>query len=150
MDLKQIKELMNLMGETGTSRLAIKQGDLEIELEREVRGSVSYPEGGNNPMKTELDQHRVNASPSHRESVKDIEGIFVTSPMVGTFYTAPTPDEAPYINEGESVKEGQVLCIIEAMKVMNEVKAEKAGTVKKVLIENGHPVEFGTKLFELA
>jgi len=148
-DLKLIRELMNLMGATGTKRLAIKQGEFEIELEREMRGSASLPEAASNPMKSELDQHLAQASPSHLESVKEVEGIYVTSPMVGTFYTAQSPDDDPFVSEGDSVKKGDLICIIEAMKVMNEVKAEEDGTIKQVLVENGHPVEFGTKLFEI-
>jgi len=146
-DLKLIRELMNLMEATETKRLAIKQGEFEIELEREIRGSATVSES--NPMKSELDYHRAQASPSHLESVKEVEGIYVTSPMVGTFYTASSPDAPPFVQEGDTVQKGDVICIIEAMKVMNEVKAEKDGTVTQVLVENGHPVEFGTKLFQL-
>jgi len=149
-DLKLIRELMNMMGVTGTKRLAIKQGEFEIELEREMRGSGHAESAeSDNPMKSELDQHRAQVSPSHLDSVKEVEGIYVTSPMVGTFYTAPSPDDPPFVNEGDAVQKGDVICIIEAMKVMNEVKAEESGTITKVMIENGHPVEFGTKLFEI-
>jgi acetyl-CoA carboxylase biotin carboxyl carrier protein len=156
-DLKQIKELMNLMGRTGTSRLAIKQGEFEIELERQGKGrpatEVEYL--GDNPMKSELEQHRVHASPSKGNLEEagpgeDLSVTFATSPMVGTFYRAPSPDDAPFVEVGDKVAEGDVICIIEAMKVMNEVKSDATGTVKKILVENGHPVEFGTKLFEIS
>jgi len=141
---------MNMMGVTGTRRLAIKQGEFEIELEREMRGAAPTESAeSNNPMKGELDQHRAQASPSHLDSVEEVEGIYVTSPMVGTFYRAPSPEDPPYVNEGDAVQEGDVIGIIEAMKVMNEIKADKPGTINKVFVENGHPVEFGTKLFEI-
>lgn len=77
------------------------------------------------------------------------EGKFVTAPMVGTLYTAASPEDAPFVKAGDRVEENTVVCIIEAMKVMNEVKAGISGTVAEVCIENGHPVEFGTKLFRI-
>ncbi len=155
MDLKQIRELMNLMGKTGTRRLAIKQGEFEIELEREFRGSASFQDVENesdNPMKTELDQHRAHVSPSKSEEttlVKELEGSYVTSPMVGTFYISPSADDPPFVKVGDQVKAGDVVCIIEAMKVMNEVKAETSGKLERILVKNGDPVEFKSKLFEL-
>lgn len=157
MDLKQIKELMNLMGKTATKRLSIKQGEFEIELEREGKGRPSFEVEymGDNPMKSELEQHRAHASPSKagaedRDVQEDLETAFVTSPMVGTFYRSASPEDSPFVQVGDKVKEGDVLCIIEAMKVMNEVKSDVAGTVKQILADNGHPVEFGTKLFEIS
>lgn len=157
MDLKQIKELMNLMGKTGTKRLSIKQGEFEIELEREGKGRPTFELEymGDNPMKSELEQHRVNASPSkshieESEIKEELDSTFATSPMVGTFYRSPSPDDSSFVEVGDNIQEGDVICIIEAMKVMNEVKADTSGTVKQILIENGHPVEFGTKLFEIS
>lgn len=152
MELKKIQELINLMEQTDTKRLAIKQGEFEIELERESKRDQPNLHGtpvAINPMREELDQHRAQASPSHQEDEPDRQGQYVASPMVGTYYSSPTPDDPPFVSEGDVVKKGDVLCIVEAMKVMNEVKAEVEGTVAKILIENGHPVEFGTRLFEI-
>ncbi len=152
MELKKIQELINLMQQTDTKRLAIKQGEFEIELEREPkRDHFTHhgTPGAINPMREELDQHRAQASPSHREDEPDRQGQYVASPMVGTYYSSSSPDDPPFVSEGDTVKKGDVLCIVEAMKVMNEVKAEVEGTVSKILIENGHPVEFGTRLFEI-
>ena len=80
---------------------------------------------------------------------EELEGDFVTSPMVGTFYVTPAPDEPALVKSGDKVEPNTVVCIIEAMKVMNEVKAGMTGTIVDVLVENGHPVEFGTKLFRI-
>ena len=77
------------------------------------------------------------------------EGNFVSSPMVGTFYSSPSPDVSSFVKIGDTINEGDVVCIIEAMKVMNEVKAEASGTIADILVEDGHPVEFGTKLFRV-
>jgi acetyl-CoA carboxylase biotin carboxyl carrier protein len=76
-------------------------------------------------------------------------GPVIKSPMVGTFYRAPSPTSPPFVNAGDVVKEGQTLCLIEAMKLMNEIKAERAGKITKIMVENGHPVEFDQVLFEL-
>ena len=78
------------------------------------------------------------------------EGTFVTSPMVGTFYASAGPDEPPFINVGDKITKDTVVCIVEAMKVMNEVKAGQEGVVAEMLVDSGHPVEFGTKLFKIS
>lgn len=78
------------------------------------------------------------------------DGHVVTSPFVGTFYRSPTPDSDPYVNEGQRVEKGQVLCIVEAMKLMNEIEADKAGVIAGVLVQNGQPVEYGQPLFRIA
>lgn len=145
MDLEQIEKLMLMMREVGASRLAIKHGEFEIEMEMgggQQRASA-------NPMRQEVETHRAHASPVHFADVpKETEaGALISSPMVGTFYAAPAPDQPPFAKVGSRVEKGDVVCIIEAMKVMNEVKAEVSGTVAKVFVETGHPVEFGTKLF---
>lgn len=136
MNLKEIKELVQLMEKMGISRLAMKEGDREIELEREVASTKI-----DNPMIQELVTHRQTASPKKMN--------LVTSPMVGTCYLSSGPD-APFFKKiGDSVKVGDILCIVEAMKVMNEIKAVTAGMLKRVCVENASPVEFGTPLFEI-
>lgn len=146
MDLEQIEKLMLMMRDIGTRRLSIKHGEFELELEM---GSVSQSSPSVNPMKAEVEHHRHSVSPVHfAEAPAEAEnGLAITSPMVGTFYSSPAPDQPPFLKVGSEVKKGDVVCIIEAMKVMNEVKAEVSGVVSKVFVESGHPVEFGTKLF---
>jgi len=150
-DIESVKELIAYLETTKAKRLRVKQEHFEVEIELQdngVRRVVQNPALQDNPMEEELVEHRQSAAPFKTSKENEEEsGAYITSPMVGTFYSAPSPDDPPYVNVGDTVKEGDVVCIIEAMKVMNEVKAEKSGTIKKVLVENGHPVEFGTKLF---
>ncbi|QLH35463.1 MAG: acetyl-CoA carboxylase biotin carboxyl carrier protein [Parachlamydiaceae bacterium] len=86
---------------------------------------------------------------SPNESKEDSNAVYITSPMVGTFYTTPSPDDPAFVKVGDKVDKNTVVCIVEAMKVMNEIKSGVAGTVAEILVENGHPVEFGTKLFRI-
>jgi len=173
MELKHIKELMAVMQRTGTKRLVIKREDVEIELEREDRNAkvvehaIDYSE--DNPLRQEIAIHRANlllsragefpGSPSNPQKTIEASsaastnapetGSFVTSPMVGTYYSTPSPEDPHFVKVGDRVEKDTVVCIIEAMKVMNEVKAGISGTVAEILVENAHPVEFGTKLLRI-
>lgn len=152
MNLKEIKELMRSMGQTGISRLSIKQGEFELELEKAgVHSSHPLPSHhghDENPLRSDIEQHRANISLSKQEhpAIKE-EGETIYSPMVGTFFRSASPDKPPFVKEGDSVEKGSVLCIIEAMKVMNEIKADKSGLIRRIFVEDGRPVEFGTELF---
>jgi acetyl-CoA carboxylase biotin carboxyl carrier protein len=158
-ELKQIKELMAAMEKMGVKRLRLKEKEkyeLELELKDENAPHPSMP-----PFYVHPEAHRfpTTSAHPHREPVveapraetraEEKNGKYITSPMVGTFYAAPNPESPPFVKAGDTIKEGMVVCIIEAMKVMNEIKADKSGTVVKIHAENGHPVEFGTKLFEI-
>jgi acetyl-CoA carboxylase biotin carboxyl carrier protein len=165
-ELKQIKELMSAMGRTGMRRLSLKKVDFELVLEKEDNESFksldSMLETDDYPLKHEavsranaaLSRGKELTSPlgsaevSHNEK-ESSHGSYITSPMVGTFYSSPSPDDPPFVKAGDKVEKGTVVCIIEAMKVMNEVKAPASGVVAEALIESGHPVEFGTKLFKI-
>lgn len=164
MELKQIKELVAIMEKAGIRRLVIREkSGAEIELEREgeqpqiqLPAGPSYPFYAGAPLQSkETETHQAKAvakhsgSGSESASSKKEEGKSVLSPMVGTFYASASPDDPAYVKVGDRVDENTVLCIIEAMKVMNEVKAGMSGTVAEVLVENAHPVEFGTKLFRI-
>lgn len=151
---------MAAMGRTGTKRLSIKKEGFEIEIERDDYGSLKVPESlyetsEESFNKTDDALRRANMSASTLTvsqtlaPKEDSNGIFVTSPMVGTFYLTPSPDDAPFVKVGDKVDKTTVACIIEAMKVMNEVKAGVTGTIAEILVENGQPVEFGTKLFRI-
>lgn len=166
-ELKQIKELMAAMGRTGTKRLTLKKENFELVIEREeqagghfIEPSLEFAEETfkQPPTWSRTDQAlsrgsempaRPAASPITTEVSKDINSVYVNSPMVGTFYIAPTPEDPPFVKVGDRVDKNSVVCIIEAMKVMNEIKANVAGTVAEVLAETGQPVEFGTKLFRI-
>lgn len=161
MDLKQIKELMSAMERAGIKKMTLKQkGGDEIHLEREEEPSPSIP----HPMATFYPQvyahppvrHEGELTPRPPVPGKPEEipsesksGQFVCAPLVGTFYSANSPDDPPFVKVGDQVNENTVVCIVEAMKVMNEVKAGMKGTIAEVFIENAHPVEFGTKLFRI-
>lgn len=160
MEVKQINQLMLAMGRYGVKRLVIKREGFEIELEREEKGlSRSFgpldPLNDNldeNPMRGDFEKHHSTSVVSAAikvESEKDETSLFITSPMVGTFYQTPSPNDPIFVKPGDRIEKNTVVCIIEAMKVMNEVKAGVAGIVAEVLIDNAHPVEFGTKLFRV-
>ena len=145
MDVNQIKELIALMRESGTTRLSIRDGEFSLELEmNSVKKQALQP--SHNLLQEEMHHHLESASPSVQTHD---EGKFVTSPMVGTYYSAPAPGEAPFVKVGDRIEAGDVVCIVEAMKVMNEVKADISGVVAEVLVENNHPVEFGSKLLRI-
>jgi len=161
-DLKQIKELMTAMERAGIKKLTLKhKGGDEVHLERQDDhpAPVQHPAHAfyppvyaHSPMR---EGEGTKASPmqkaAHEEPAagKEKEGKHVTAPLVGTFYTAPSPESPNFVKVGDRVDENTVVCIIEAMKVMNEVKAGISGTVAEILVESAHPVEFGTKLFRV-
>lgn len=168
MELKHIKELMAVMQRTGTKRLVIKREGVELELEREDKPAYKVIEPtvdlmDDNPMKHEIAMHRTNMMlsrggemsstlqnpPKGSENDSQASGIFVKSPMVGTFYISPSPEAGPFVKVGDKIEKDTVVGIVEAMKVMNEIKAGVAGVVSEVLVPTGQPVEFGTKLFRI-
>jgi acetyl-CoA carboxylase biotin carboxyl carrier protein len=154
-DLKQIEKLIAAMEHSSIKRIAIKREDFEIEIERECAASpVVSPPYAPPPVYTpslaaaELKTKTLPEPPPSEE--KEGEGThYVTSPMVGTFYASPSPDDPPFVKVGDLVSEETVVCIIEAMKVLNEVKAGIKGSVSEVLLKNGEPVEFGTRILKI-
>lgn len=164
MDLKQIEKLMEAMEKSRIKRLALKKEGFEIEIERECQAHPdSHSPSG--PLPAYFQPH--SAHPTHppidaKHKIPHVEhhtpldakekvqtGLFVTSPMVGTFYASPSPDDPAFVKVGDVVSEGMVVCIIEAMKVMNEVKAAVNGKIAELLLRNGDPVEFGTRMFRI-
>lgn len=164
MELNQIKELMNAMKRSGTCKVKIKRDGFELELERgsgdSGHSSAQIPLQflQENPMKQDIAKHRSSISitkesddlaPKSVSKPEKDNSTFIQSPMVGTFYSSPSPGEPNFVKSGDRVSKDTVVCIVEAMKVMNEVKAGVEGVVSEVLIENGHPVEFGSKLIKV-
>lgn len=165
MELKQIKELMAAMGRTGTKKLILKKEGFEIEIERGEsyrpnEAVLAALESEDFSSRNELGQ-RANMAfsrgkefsssfVSSNDEATHSAAQYITSPMVGTFYTSPTPDDPSFIKVGDRIEKETVVCIIEAMKVMNEVKAGVVGTVVEILVDNGNPVEFGSKLFRIS
>ena len=129
-----IRKYGQIMAELGLTGLEIKNRDVEVRLERNYSGSVSVPVVVAEPV-------------SQPETPADT--VSITSPMVGVFYQAPAENAAPYVKVGDTVKKGTVLCLIEAMKMMNEITAEEDGTVAEVCVANGQVVDFGKELFRI-
>lgn len=146
MEIEEIKDLITTLEEGKLKKIMIKRGDFELHLEKgdhylpkELKTAPTLPE---REVKEEKD------SPSLKKiSIED--GNFVISPMVGTFFASPSPEQSPFIKVGDSIDEDTVVCIIEAMKVMNEVKSGVKGTVAEILIDDTQPVEFGSKMFRV-
>jgi acetyl-CoA carboxylase biotin carboxyl carrier protein len=149
-DLKDIKAIIDLMRKNSVSEFELEKQDFKIRLKRGSNGGgvVISPEDAPTmtyvqtaPMSAGVVSPQVAAPPSNELEIK--------SPMIGTFYRAPSPESAPYIEIGAEVNPETVVCIIEAMKVMNEIKAEAKGVITQVMVENAKPVEFGQPLFKL-
>jgi acetyl-CoA carboxylase biotin carboxyl carrier protein len=153
MEMKQIKELMAAMEKAGLKKLRIKdKHNFELELERQ--DEMPHPAVSHFSHPDMHPKFPAHATPPYRGHLPEdpppkVEGKFITAPLVGTMYYTPSPDDPPFVKVGDRVDENTVVCIIEAMKVMNEVKAGISGTVAEILVENAHPVEFGTKLFRI-
>jgi acetyl-CoA carboxylase biotin carboxyl carrier protein len=149
-NLEDIKALMQALRDTGLTHLKLKRGEDELTLERRLEELVT---GLASPVAGSIRSAEQSAAPHLSEAmaapVVEKAGHFVTAPMVGTFYRSPSPEADSFVQVGSQVEEESVVGIIEAMKVMNEVKARCKGVVQEILVENGHPVEYGTRLFRV-
>lgn len=148
MDLRKLKTLIDLVAESGIAELEITEGEGKVRIVKfsQTLQPVAYhqPEAG---VAVAPVAPAAPAAPAAAEAAPVIQGHVVKAPMVGTFYRSPNPGAAPFIDVGQSVKEGDPLCIIEAMKLLNEIEADKSGVIKEILVENGEPVEYGQPLF---
>ncbi|WP_397473571.1 acetyl-CoA carboxylase biotin carboxyl carrier protein [Pusillimonas sp.] len=145
MDLRKLKTLIDLVAESGIAELEITEGDGKVRIVKSVpppppQPMVYAPE----PAAAPAPAPAAAAAPAAPAAP---QGHIVKAPMVGTFYRAPNPGASPFVEVGQSVKDGEPLCIIEAMKLLNEIEADKAGVIKEILVENGEPVEYGQPLF---
>ena len=148
MDLRKLKTLIDLVSESGVAELEITEGEDRVRIVNRNGAApvqVHQPVTGAQPMPVPVPAPEVAPAPA--PTAPQQTGTPLTSPMVGTFYRAPSPGADPFVKVGDTVKKGQVVCIIEAMKLLNEVEADMDGTVKEVCVENGQPVEFGQSLF---
>ena len=156
MDLRKLKKLIDLVQESGIAELEITEGEERVRIARGGVVNVTPLPGPTPAAAAPVSAAPVAAaaaaapaSPAPAQPPAGAEGHVVKSPMVGTFYRAPAPDAKPFIEVGGAVKEGQIICVIEAMKLMNEIEADASGTIKAILVENGQPVEYGQPLFIL-
>ncbi len=149
MDIEQIRKLVELMEEKGVVELEVEDRKGKVRLVRENHRAASVFSApvapATPPPVAQITPPQIKEVRAEEEA--PVRGQTIVSPMVGTFYRAPSPEAGPYVEEGSMVERGQVLCIIEAMKIMNEIEAEFRGRIVKVLVENGQPVEYGQPLF---
>ena len=150
MDLRKLKKLIDLVEESGIAELEVTEGEEKVKIVKGIpagRELVVLPppraSGGPSDVKTVVPSAPTVAA---AEAPTSLEGHLVKSPMVGTFYRSGSPGAKPFVEVGDTVKAGQAICIIEAMKLMNEIEADKDGVVKAIMVENGQPVEYGEPL----
>ncbi|UCH81148.1 MAG: acetyl-CoA carboxylase biotin carboxyl carrier protein [Nitrospiraceae bacterium] len=137
MELDEIKKLIDLIKETDVTELSIERDGSKIKIKREKYLAAAE-------MVTSVPHHAASAE---EKAPDDLMLAKITSPIVGIFHRAPSPESPPFVEVGSTVRKGQVLCIVEAMKLMNEIESDTHGIVSKILVENGHPVEYGEPLF---
>ncbi|PXZ05686.1 acetyl-CoA carboxylase biotin carboxyl carrier protein [Gilliamella apicola] len=148
MDIRKIKKLIELVEESGISELEISEGEESVRISRSIP-ATNYSAPVQNIQIPQPAPAVVAVAPTvEAEVIADTNsGSTIKSPMVGTFYRTPSPESKAFVEVGQSVNVGDVLCIVEAMKMMNQIESEKAGTIKAILVENGQPVEFDQPLF---
>ncbi len=150
MDIRKVKKLIEMLEQSGIAEIEIHEGEESVRISRHssaapaqtivqvpevATGKTAFPASKEAPMVDESQQGQ------------EIKEHIVKAPMVGIFYGAPTPDKAPFVEHGQSIIKGDVLCIIEAMKIMNQIEADTSGVISKIMVENGEPVEYGQPLF---
>ena len=150
MDLRKLKKLIDLVQESGIGELEITEGEEKVKIVRGGQRAEVVPPGAPAPATAPGAPAPAAAQAAPGPGVPAApEGHVVKSPMVGTFYRAPSPDAEPFVEVGDTVKAGQTICVIEAMKLMNEIEADQDGVIKAILVENGQPVEYGEPLIVL-
>lgn len=144
MDIRKIKKLIELITESDVEELEIKEGEETIRISRRTQHAVNqaFPQANYTPTPT--------SAPDNPVPVETNNAITINAPMVGTFYRSPSPDSVPFVQVGQNVKEGEVICIIEAMKMMNQIEADRSGVVQAIEVNDGEPVEFDQVLFTIA
>ncbi len=151
MDIRKIKKLIELLEESGIAELEIKEGEESVRISRQSSPVVQTLAAAPAPMAAAAPSPVPGDGGSTKtpapEKAEAISGHQVKSPMVGTFYASASPTSGPFVTPGQQVSVGDTLCIIEAMKMMNQIEADKAGTIRSILVENGSPVEFDQVLF---
>ncbi len=145
MDIRKVKKLIELLETSDIAEIEIHEGEESVRISR--HGSQPPPAPVAAPAPAAAAPSVAASVASEEEKEPELEGHIIHSPMVGTFYRAPNPGAKPFVNEGQSVNAGDTLCIIEAMKILNQIESDKSGKVKRILVENGQPVEYNQPLF---
>jgi acetyl-CoA carboxylase biotin carboxyl carrier protein len=146
-DLNQVRELLAILNQTDIEELSLKSSDFELTI-RKGSSSVSV-QPATAPVAPASLAVAASTAAAPAAPVVDKSWVEVTSPMVGTFYRSPAPDEPSFVDVGDTIRKGQTICIIEAMKLMNELEAEVSGEIMEILVENGKPIEFGQPLMRV-
>lgn len=157
MDIRKIKKLIELLEESDIGELEIKEGEESVRISRGTNQAIPYPVAAPAPVApapvSAAAAPSVNAGHEQETEKKDstqgLNGHLIKSPMVGTFYRSPSPGSPAFVEIGQHVKPGDVICIVEAMKMMNQIEADKAGVVEAILVEDGEPVEFDQPLITI-
>lgn len=151
MDLRKLKTLIDLVAESQIAELEVTDGDSQVRIVKNTpmpaAQPVFMPPAMPQPAPAAPQAAAAGDEPAKADEPAEPQGHVVKSPMVGTFYAASAPGNPPFVEVGTTVKQGDTLCIIEAMKLLNEIEAETSGTIKQILVENGHPVEYAQPLF---
>ena len=150
MDIRKVKKLIELLDESGIAEIEIKEGEESVRISRQsqiTQPVMAPPPAYIPPPSPAAAPAAVAGAPAAEAAAETIEGHAIKSPMVGTFYRAPSPGATPFVEVGQTVNAGDTLCIIEAMKLLNQIEADKAGKIKAILVENGQPVEYDQPLF---
>jgi|TARA_R110001599_G_scaffold281992_1_gene483837 acetyl-CoA carboxylase biotin carboxyl carrier protein len=144
MDIRKIKKLIELITESDVEELEIKEGEETIRISRRTQHVVSQ-------VAPQANYAPAPAASAEKPALQEANNaITINAPMVGTFYRSPSPDSAPFVEVGQNVKEGEIICIIEAMKMMNQIEADRSGVVQAIEVNDGEPVEFDQVLFTIA
>ena len=152
MDLRKVKSLIDLVSESDISELEISEGPDKVKIVKSSKVIKETNIGTSEDhyvMDRQTDEDKKDVISGEGEQVNDGSST-ILSPMVGTFYRAPSPNSKPFVSVGDEIKEGQTLCVVEAMKLMNEIPSDKNGIIREVLVENGQPVEYGQILFRVS
>ena len=148
MEFEKMIELIKTVSDSNLTQFQIEEDGFKLSMKTDKQSKVVVQKQESIPKEIQsvaMDEIK----PAEQKEIKKAEGNVVKSPLVGTFYSASSPDSAPFVKVGDTVKKGQVLGIVEAMKLMNEIESECAGTVAEVLVENGEPVEYGQPIFRI-
>jgi len=146
MDIRKVKKLIEMLENSNLEEIEIQEGEESVRLVKS-NGNINNISSS---QSVAVPQMSTSVTPEEEVNQESEEGNFITSPMVGTFYASASPGSKPFINVGDLVAEGDVVCIVEAMKMMNEIKSEFSGKVVSIKVENSEPVEYGQALFEIA
>ena len=152
MDIRKVKKLIELLDESGIAEIEITEGEESVRISRYAQGAPAAPApapvavAAPAPAAAVAPAAEAPAAAPAAPAEAEEEGFLVTAPMVGTFYAAASPGAAPYVQVGDRVNEGDTLCIIEAMKMMNQIEADVSGVIKSIRVQNGEPVEYGQTL----